>query len=78
MSKGRAEQEPLLTVTVLLTNSDGDCLCMNCKRTFGVIWTDASFPGADDNYCPHCGAKVLEVSELDADVGFYDIKKVER
>lgn len=70
----RKDATPLLKVTVLLESRDGDHVCLNCKRLFAVIQAESIFPGADTNFCPHCGAKVLGT----ADVGdFSDVKAVD-
>ena len=60
----KQEHDQLMRVTVLLENRDGDRVCLNCKHLFAVIQAEDSFPGADTNYCPHCGARVLSVIEV--------------
>lgn len=68
----KQEHAPLMKVTALLENRDGDHVCLNCKHLFAVIQAEDTFPGAETNYCPHCGAKVLGVVE----VGCFDDVKV--
>ncbi len=53
-----------LKITALIEDGEGDCLCMACKRSFGIIRTSQIAEGAGNNYCPHCGAKVVHVHEL--------------
>ena len=70
----KQQHAQLMNATVLFENRDGDYVCLNCKRLFAVIQAEYTFLGAETNYCPHCGAKVLSVVEVGC---FEDVKVVD-
>ncbi|MCI8469340.1 MAG: hypothetical protein HFJ75_07655 [Eggerthellaceae bacterium] len=61
----RSEKALMMNMTALVSNSEGDMVCMNCKHTFSVVHCDPNpFPMSDTRYCPNCGALVSDFIRL--------------
>lgn len=55
-----------LKLTAVIEDGEGDMLCMSCKRVFGVVnCSTMQDIGAEANYCPHCGARIVHVHILE-------------
>lgn len=65
-----------IKLTVLLEDSEGDHLCIACAHQFGIIRTSNQIEGADANYCPHCGAKVIHIHAIPEEASLEDFIEV--
>lgn len=64
-------------VTCMVEDSEGDMLCIYCKRAFGLIGTTNKVKIADANFCPHCGLRIVYKHELDQGVSLDELEMAE-
>ncbi len=71
--KMNTEPETLLTATVQFMDNVGNCLCLNCKKQYGIIHECSNDDAGEMNYCPTCGAKILQFIQLEQDENLDDL-----